>query len=186
MTVVTADKTGGSPPSGNTSRAEEQPARHIHKAEAKDRTPHPTLEPLTRANEDTPQINLGTNTDSAVRREKRSTHSGPPCAKGLRQKRIISMIKIRWAASRHQLSLANRLVSSFTLPRLSTALRKSRQPGDGWSARSHTTLRWRNSAISSLPKPNSASTSSVCSPKSGGRAAMVLGVRDSVTGWPTS
>ena len=52
--------------------------------------------------------------------------------------------------------------------------------------RRHTTLRCRSSAISSLPKPNSASTSSVCSPNSGGRAAILLGVRDSVTGWPTS
>ena len=50
----------------------------------------------------------------------------------------------------------------------------------------HTTLRCLNSAISSLPKPNSASTSSVCSPNSGGRTAILLDVRDSVTGWPTS
>src|SRR5205814_1052900 len=57
-------------------------------------------------------------------------------------------------------------------------------PGKGVGL--YTTLRCRSSAISSLPKPNSASTSSVCSPNSGGRAAILLGVRDSVTGWPTS
>lgn len=39
-----------------------------------------------------------------------------------------------------------------------------------------------SSVISCALKPNSLSTSSVCSPNSGGRAAMVLGVRDSVTG----
>ena len=51
--------------------------------------------------------------------------------------------------------------------------------------RRHTTLACFNFAISSALKPNSASTSSVCSPNSGGRAAILLGVRDSVTGWPT-
>src|SRR5262249_641438 len=50
----------------------------------------------------------------------------------------------------------------------------------------HTTLRCRRSAISSLPKPNALSTSSVCSPNSGGRAAILLGVRDSLKGWLTS
>jgi hypothetical protein len=49
----------------------------------------------------------------------------------------------------------------------------------------YTTLPCRNSAISPALKPNSASTSSVCSPNSGGRAAILLGVRESVTGWPT-
>jgi hypothetical protein len=46
-----------------------------------------------------------------------------------------------------------------------------------------TTLLCFNFPISSALKPNSASTSSVCSPNSGGRTAILLGVRDSVTGW---
>jgi len=46
----------------------------------------------------------------------------------------------------------------------------------------YTTLACLRSAISAVLKPNSASTSSVCSPNSGGRAAILLGVRDSVTG----
>ena len=49
----------------------------------------------------------------------------------------------------------------------------------------HTTFPCFRAAISCALKPNSASTSSVCSPTSGGRAAILLGVRDSVTGWPT-
>jgi hypothetical protein len=49
----------------------------------------------------------------------------------------------------------------------------------------HTTLSRLSAPISSAMKPNSAGTSSVCSPNSGGRAAILLGVRDSVTGWPT-
>jgi hypothetical protein len=40
--------------------------------------------------------------------------------------------------------------------------------------------------ISSVLKPNSPRTSSVCSPNSGGRAAILLGVRDNVNGCPTS
>jgi len=51
--------------------------------------------------------------------------------------------------------------------------------------RRHTTLACLNPSISWALKPNSASTSSVCSPNSGGRAAILLGVRDSPTGWPT-
>jgi hypothetical protein len=63
-----------------------------------------------------------------------------------------------------------------------------------WVGRNHevppipiplTTLSCLSSAISCALKPNSASTSSVCSPYSGDRAAILLGVRDSVTGWPT-
>ena len=42
-----------------------------------------------------------------------------------------------------------------------------------------------SAAISLALKPNSLSTSSVCSPSPGGRTAILLGVRDSVTGWPT-
>ena len=53
------------------------------------------------------------------------------------------------------------------------------------ASRRYTTLPCLNAAISPAPNPNSASTSSVCSPNSGGRAAILLGVRDSVTGWPT-
>jgi hypothetical protein len=41
----------------------------------------------------------------------------------------------------------------------------------------HTTLASLSFAISSALKPNSANTSSVCSPNSGGRAAILLGVR---------
>ena len=41
-------------------------------------------------------------------------------------------------------------------------------------------------AISPSLKPNSRNTSSVCSPHSGGAATSRLGVRDSVTGWPTT
>ena len=48
-----------------------------------------------------------------------------------------------------------------------------------------TTLACLKAAISVASKPNSASTSSVCSPTSGGRAAILVGVRDRVTGWPT-
>jgi methylthioribose-1-phosphate isomerase len=44
-------------------------------------------------------------------------------------------------------------------------------------AGSQTTLCCRRLAISSLVNPNSASTSSVCSPNSGGRAAILFGVR---------
>jgi hypothetical protein len=57
--------------------------------------------------------------------------------------------------------------------------------GGGEAAEPATTLACLNPAISFALKPNSASTSSVCSPNSGGRAAILLGVRDSVTGWPT-
>ena len=46
----------------------------------------------------------------------------------------------------------------------------------------HTTLSRLSAPISSALKPNSARTSSVCSPNSGGRAAILLGVRDKVTG----
>jgi hypothetical protein len=49
-------------------------------------------------------------------------------------------------------------------------------------ASSYTTLLCLNRAISSELNPNSASTSSVCSPNSGGRAAILLGVRESVKG----
>ena len=49
----------------------------------------------------------------------------------------------------------------------------------------HTTLLCLSLAISSAEKPNSARISSVCSPNSGGRAAILLGVRDNVKGWPT-
>ena len=49
----------------------------------------------------------------------------------------------------------------------------------------YTTLFCFSSPISSLVNPNSANTSSVCSPNSGGWATILLGVRDNVTGWPT-
>src|SRR5262249_2269619 len=49
-----------------------------------------------------------------------------------------------------------------------------------------TTFAARRSAISRSAKPNSLSTSSVCSPRFGGRAAMLEPVRDSANGWPTS
>jgi hypothetical protein len=49
----------------------------------------------------------------------------------------------------------------------------------------HTTLSCFSAPISAAVNPNSARTSSVCSPNSGGRAIILLGVRDSVTGWPT-
>jgi len=49
----------------------------------------------------------------------------------------------------------------------------------------HTTLPCLSAPISSAVNPNSASTSLVCSPTFGGRAAILLGVHDSVTGWPT-
>ena len=44
----------------------------------------------------------------------------------------------------------------------------------------HIAFALRSAAISLALKPNSFSTSSVCSPSSGGGAAILLGVRDSV------
>ena len=58
--------------------------------------------------------------------------------------------------------------------------------GEVRRSRGQITLALRSSAISLSAKPNSRSISSVCSPFSGGAATSVLGVRASVTGWPTT
>src|SRR5581483_11590963 len=50
----------------------------------------------------------------------------------------------------------------------------------------HTALAACNAAMSFLLKPNSFSTSSVCSPIAGGGAAILLLVRDIRNGWPTT
>src|SRR2546423_773247 len=48
------------------------------------------------------------------------------------------------------------------------------------------TLSRRSFSISASEKPNSRSTSAVCSPRPGGGATTRLGVRLKVTGWPTT